>query len=232
MVNHRALVGLGLGLLAGCGGSASSTDAGTADAEVTWARYVIEPGDHDAIIEGGGDDNPVTGFVPVTGRDYELALDPSAEYVLIDPVEPGDQLDWNKLPGLSDCGGVDLSADGAMFGWRWRIDVDPMRLEITAYANVDGVHAWSDSPLVELSADELAAAVALRYRVWPDADRFRFAITGAVGARVVDVSTELARGCPDVPLDAAKWAAGLYFGGTSVAPSRITAVVREQPFAR
>ncbi|HUQ00947.1 MAG TPA: hypothetical protein VM261_00570 [Kofleriaceae bacterium] len=197
-----------------------------------WATYAIEPGQHDATISGGTDDNPLRGFQTIAGRDYQLAFDPSAAYVLTQPTDPDDQLDWNKLPGLSDCGTIDLAVDGAMFGWRWRVDLAPPVLEVTAYANATRVHQWPPDPLFALSADELAADAPLRYRVWPDGDVFRFAVTGAIGARVIDVTAELPRACPATPVLDFKWAAGLYFGGTSVAPSRISARVSERAFAR
>jgi hypothetical protein len=214
---------------AACGDDAASSD----DAAVeVWAQYVIDPGQHDAIVVGGAPDNPLRGFQTIAGRDYQLAFDPSAAYVLTQPTDPDDQLDWNKLPGLSDCGTIDLALDGAMFGWRWRVDLAPPVLELTAYANATSVHQWPAEPLFTLSAEELAADAPLRYRVWPDGDVFRFAVTGAVGARPIDVTTTLPRACPATPALDFKWAAGLYFGGTSVAPSRITARVSERPFER
>lgn len=196
-------------------------DAGP-DAEPAWATYTIAPGDHEATLTG----DALAGFVDVEARDYQLAFDPSAAYVLTEPVEPEDQLDWNKLPGLSDCGAFDLSVEGVMFGWRWRIDLDPPRLEVTAYANASGVHQWPDEPLLTLSAAELAEAAPLRYQLGSDGADFTFAITGTIGGRDVDVATTLPRGCTDA--EGSRWAAGLYFGGTSVAPSTITARMLEE----
>ncbi len=221
--------------LASCGGPETSepVDAPAPDAFVeVWATYVILPGRHDADIEGGAPDSPLRGFQTIDGRDYRFAFNPSAAYVLTEPTEPGDQLDWNKLPGLSDCGTIDLAIDGAMFGWRWRVDLDPPVLEVTAYANATGVHQWPPDPLVTLTAGELALDAPLRYRVWPDGDVFRFAITGDLGGRPVDVQASLPRACPATPALDFKWASGLYFGGTSVAPSRITGHVAERSFTR
>jgi hypothetical protein len=230
----RAAATLPALILAACGGSDAAdpadAPAAAADAAPVWARYVIEPGAHDAIVEGGTAGNPLAGFLEVTGRDYQLAFDASAAYVITAPVEPTDQLDWNKLPGLSDCGVVDLSLDGAMFGWRWRTDLEPMRLEITAYANAAGTHQWLDEPLVTLTAADLAAETPLRYRLWPAGDAFHFTITGTVADLPIDAAATLPRSCPAVPATIAKWAAGLYFGGTSTAPSRITATVTERAF--
>jgi hypothetical protein len=218
----------------GCAGpdAAAPIDAVEIDAFVeVWATYVIPPGRHDADIEGGTPDSPLRGFQTIAGRDLRFAFDPSAAYVLTEPTEPGDQLDWNKLPGLSDCGTIDLSVDGAMYGWRWRVDLDPPLLEVTAYANATGVHQTPPDPLFTLTAAELALDAPLRYRVWPDGDVFRFTVSGAVADRAIDVSTTLPRACPATPASDFKWAAGLYFGGTSVAPSRITGRVAERPFS-
>lgn len=215
-------------LLCACGDEVGSPSP---DAPVTvWAQYVIEPGQHDAIVVGGAPENPLRGFQTIDGRDYQFAFDPSAAYVLTQPTEPDDQRDWNKLPGLSDCGTIDLSVDGAMFGWRWRVDLAPPVLEVTAYANASSVHQWPAEPMFTLSADELAADAPLRYRVWPDGDIFRFTVTGAIGARPIDVEQTLPRACPATPALDFKWAAGLYFGGTSVAPSRITGRISETGF--
>lgn len=113
-----------------------------------------------------------------------------------------------------------------MFGWRWRNDLDPSRLEITAYANADGVHQWQDDPLVSLTGDELAEEAPLRYRIWSDGGVYGFSIEGTIGGRTIDVATTLPRGCTDAT--ASRWAAGLYFGGTSVAPTTITARIAER----
>lgn len=199
------------------------------DAPVEWATYTIPAGQHPAMIGGGAPDNPLRGVVSVPGRDYRFAFDASAAYVLTMPVQPEDQLDWNKLPGLSDCEQPDLSADGLMFGWRWRIDVEPRVLEVTAYANNTRVHLTTPVMLA-LTAEELAADLPLRYRLWIDGDRYRFTIAGDLAGRPIDVTAELPRVCTSAP-DAAKWAAGFYFGGTSVAPQVITARVSERPFA-
>jgi hypothetical protein len=51
-------------------------------------------------------------------------------YRITNPVQPDDQLDWNKLPGVSDCGQLDLAQDGFMFAWRWRLDLTPNVLEL------------------------------------------------------------------------------------------------------
>lgn len=213
------------------GGAGAGPDAAPEpDGGPAWATYTIEPGEHDATVSGGTRDSPLAGFVEVEGRDYQLALDASAAYVITEPVEPQDQLDWNKLPGLSDCGAFDLAQDGVMFGWRWRIELDPPRLEITAYANADGVHQWPQDALVSLTGEELAEEAPLRYRIWSDGGVYGFSIDGTIGGRTIDVATTLPRGCADEAGGSARWAAGLYFGGTSVAPTTITARIAERAF--
>jgi hypothetical protein len=219
--------------LAACGGLPEPYDPPDAPPAVdapppVWATYTIPAGRHPATITGGGPDNPLRAIVMVGGRDYQFAFDTSAEYVLTMPVQPDDQLDWNKLPGLSDCGTADLSVNGAMFGWRWRLDLDPRVLEVTAYVNNDSVHVMTPV-LLALTDAELAADQPLRYRLWLDRDRYRFTIFGTIGGRPIDASGDLPRVCPTADPLAGKWAAGLYFGGTSVAPSPITGRIVEQP---
>ncbi|MGN6105424.1 MAG: hypothetical protein ACTHU0_09995 [Kofleriaceae bacterium] len=131
------------------------------------------------------------------------------------------------MPGLSDCGDIDLSINGLMFGWRWRLDVAPPRLEITAYANHDGVHLTAPAPLVTLDADDLADEQPLRYRVYREPSAYRFAIEGVVRDRPIQAAAMLPRGCTAFPIDEIAWAAGFYFGGTSTAPHQITARIRE-----
>lgn len=220
---------LGWLTVAGCGAPAATPDARPADAAVdagaVWATYTIAVGAHYATVSGGGPGSPRDGLSELAGRDYQFRFDASARYVLTDPVEPNDQLDWNKLPGYADCGVVDLAVAGAMFGWRWRPDLEV--LELTAYANADGVHQSITPALVALTGDELAAT--LRYQVHSDGDRYRFAIDGAAGARPIAARGELPRGCPAEPALGLRLAAGLYFGGTSPAPSVITGQILESP---
>ncbi|CAN5901562.1 hypothetical protein BH11MYX2_BH11MYX2_39240 [soil metagenome] len=222
----RALVLLPI-LLAACIQSAPNVAAGT---DRPWATYMISSGDHDASVENREPRNPIDGVTDVVGRDYELALNESAMYVLTAPTQPGDQFDWNKLPGLSDCGSTDLSVDGAMFGWRWRVDTEPMQLEITAYANNNGEHITTVEPLVTLSADDLVEAAPLHYRVARDQDTYTFSVRGPVGDRTVEASTTISRRCVEMQRDPLAWAGAFYFGGTSVAPQLITAQMREKPF--
>ncbi|HLL25501.1 MAG TPA: hypothetical protein VK427_25365 [Kofleriaceae bacterium] len=209
--------------LAAC--SAPSTTS-TPDAPTeTWARYAIAAGAHGAHVLDAIPRNPIQGVTDVIGRDYELVLDPSAIYTLAE--EPNDQLDWNKLPGFSDCGEIDLSRDGAMFGWRWRPELGV--LELAAYANNAGVHLDA-GVLATLDAEDLAARVPLRYRVWREPTTYRFELAGEARGRLIAANATLPRRCVDEPLDPLAWAGAFYFGGTSTAPHEITAQIRERVF--
>ncbi len=213
----------------------SPRDAGT-DAQpgpvASWARYTIAPGAHGALLMTSGAGDPMSGFASgVSGRDYDLAFDSSAIYTITKLVEPNDQLDWNKLPGLSDCGTIDLAADGAMFGWRWRLDTTPNVLEITAYANDAGKHTTPTAPMVTLDAADLASVTPLRYRLWMDGSLYRFAIAGVIRGRTIDAAVTLGRRCGSTAPSSlpVQWAAGFYFGGTSTAPTTITSRIFERP---
>lgn len=203
----------------------------TTDADAPeWARYTIAPGAHAATLTDAAAGHPLAGLVKgVSARAYRFAFDSSAAYVIANPVEPNDQLDWNKLPGLSDCNGVDLAKDGVMFGWRWRVDTSPNVLEITAYANQAGVHETAASPLLTLDAADLASETPLRYRIAMDGALYRFAIDGIVRGREIAAMTTLPRRCAttEPATLTIQWAAGLYFGGTSTAPSTITGRISE-----
>lgn len=199
-------------------------------AEQPWATYTIAPGDHTATVARLELRSPIDGVTDVVGRDYELALDASASYLLAQPTQPEDQYDWNKLPGLSDCGGIDLAEDGAMFGWRWRVDLEVV--EITAYANNAGEHLTfgNDVPLVTLDAEDLAAEAPLRYRITREQTRYVFQISGEVRGRGIAATATLPRRCTEMPVAPLAWAGAFYFGGTSVAPQQITAKIRERTF--
>ncbi|MBX3157764.1 MAG: hypothetical protein KF773_17480 [Deltaproteobacteria bacterium] len=199
-------------VVAACG-APSSPASPDAAAEPRWVQYVIPAGEHTARVVDGEFRNPIVGVTDVVGRDYELAFDATAVYELGDD----DQYDWNKLPGLSDCGEIDLSRDGAMFGWRWRVDVAPPVLEIAAYANNAGVHLTSD---VLVTLDAAALETPIRYTVAREAARYVFAANG--------VAAELPRRCAGEALDPLAWAGEFYFGGTSTAPHDVTARIRER----
>ena len=197
----------------------------------SWALYTIMPGAHSASISMASPGNPISLFTTVSGRDYRFRFGPSAAYVITKSTQPEDQLDFNKLPGFSDCGTLDLSVNGAMFGWRWRLDLTPNVLEVYAYANNASKHLWSTGPLLTLDADDLRSDTPLRYRVWIDGAQYRFAVSGTMRGRAVSATTTLPRACAGTNPSGIKWASGLYFGGTSTVPNKITGYVFEIPFA-
>lgn len=214
--------------------SDAATDSGvdSGDSVSSWSLYTIAIAAHSATISNAASGAPIDGLVNgTTGRDYRFAFDPSAEYTLTAPVQPNDQMDWNKLPGISDCNQIDLSADGVMFGWRWRLDTTPKVLEITAYANDSSTHLEA-APLVTLDADDLASVTPLHYRLWIDGAHYQFSISGNMRGRSISETATLARECTTTATSTLElqWAAGFYFGGTSVSPSIITGHVFEVPF--
>lgn len=194
-----------------------------------WNRHVIAPGNHGAsVVPGATAPAPLLGFTRLSARTYHLIFDSTARYRITDPVEPEDQFDWNKLPGLSDCGTPDLAVNGFMFGWRWNLAAGPA-LELTAYANNDGTHLWSDEPLLTLTRAQVDARrpIWFRLRISNDRERYEFTIRTVLAGQEVVAHDTLPRACPNRPRDVNKWAGGFYFGGTSVAPQRIRASIFE-----
>jgi hypothetical protein len=192
-----------------------------------WNTHTIARGRHNATVQRGASaPAPLLGVTRAAGRSYHLILDASARYTITDPVEPGDQLDWNKLPGLSDCDQLDLAVHGFMFAWRWRTDLTPRILELNAYWNHDGVHEWPDEPLLRLTRAQVDARKPIWYRLRISNDRQSYEFTlQRAGGRAHTYRAD--RSCPSARRNVRKWAGGFYFGGTSVAPHRIRAWVHE-----
>ena len=210
----------------------ASTDTAV-DPLAGWALYTIAPGAHSATVTPGKANNPLSGLISgKAGRDFQFVFDPTAMYTITMPAQPQDQLDWNKLPGFSDCNQFDLSVDGAMFGWRWRLDTNPKVLEVTAYANNASTHLTPQKPLTTLDADDLMSRTPLHYRVWIDGANYGFSIDGTIRGRPINVQTTLTRKCATMtPAQLLfQWASGFYFGGTSTSPSTITGRVSEIPY--
>lgn len=194
-----------------------------------WSTYTVAQGSHSASVQPGAEaTQPLAGFlIPgVTERRFHFAFDSTARYVLTEPTQPEDQYDWNKLPGLSDCGDLDLSQSGFMFGWRWRLDLEPKVLEVTAYANVDGVHLTPPDPLLTMTAEQVDAQLPLWFeaRVSDDRQRYEFRAVGP-GSRTATAT--LPRECAGDGAPGWQWAAGFYFGGTSTAPTTVTGTMNE-----
>lgn len=195
-----------------------------------WNQHTIARGNHSASVQRGASaPEPLLGLTRLAGRSYHLIFDSSARYTITDPTEPDDQLDWNKLPGLSDCQDFDLAQNGFMFGWRWRTDLTPRVLELTAYANDDGVHDWPVAPLLVLTRAQVDASrpIWFRLRISNDGQDYEFTVRTVLGGQEEVHSVRMPRSCPARPRDLRKWAGGFYFGGTSVAPQRIRASIFE-----
>ena len=196
-----------------------------------WAKYSIAAGAHSATVDqNGAPSSPLAGFTNVSSRSYRFIFGSGAAYVLSNPVQPDDQFDYNKLPGFSDCGTTDLSQDGAMFGWRWRLDTSPKRLEIVHYANNAGTHLYPNTPLVSFTQSELDAQPSLRYEVavgGPGNSKYLFHIEGTVSGRSINVYAEHPRRCSATSPTGLKWASGFYFGGTSTAPQPLEGWILE-----
>lgn len=197
-----------------------------------WARYTIPLGGHSATVApNGASRSPLAGISFATGRTYDFIFTPSAMYEITNPAQPGDQLDWNKLPGLSDCGQVDLAQDGFMFAWRWRLDTNPRVLELAHYANNAGTHLYPAQGVVTLDEADLMAEEPLRFELaigGAGNSKYLFHLSGTIRGRVIDVREEHPRRCASSSTSALKWAAGFYFGGTSTAPQAIIGYVQEQ----
>src|SRR5205085_2437657 len=83
-----------------------------------------------------------------------------------------------------------LSVDGAMFAWRWRIDVTPNVLEVTAYANNASKHLTAATPMVVLDEADLESTSPLHYRLSLDGATYRFVVSGSVRGRTISEASE------------------------------------------
>jgi hypothetical protein len=210
---------------------AGINDAGINDAGLprhwSFAKYTIPVGAHSATVAmNGASRAPLAGLTSVSARTYQFIFDATAMYELTNPAQPGDQLDWNKLPGLSDCGQFDLARDGLMFAWRWHLDTSPRVLEIAHYANNAGTHLYPAQGLVRFDEAELRSETPLTHELEIAATEYRFHLFGTLGTRVIDERATFPRRCTS-STTALKWASGFYFGGTSTAPQPITGFVQE-----
>jgi hypothetical protein len=208
-------------------------DAGMLPEHWGWARYTIAQGAHSATVAmNGASRSPLAGISFATARTYDFIFDASAMYEITNPAQPGDQLDWNKLPGLSDCNQVDLAQDGFMFAWRWRLDTMPRVLELAHYANNAGTHLYPQQGIVTLDEADLLAEEPLHFELsigGAGNSKYLFHISGTVRGRLIDVTGEHPRRCASSSPSGFKWAAGFYFGGTSTAPQQIVGYVHEPP---
>ena len=122
-----------------------------------------------------------------------LPLWPSAAYVITKPTQPEDQLDFNKLPGFSDCGTLDLSVNGAMFSWRWRLDRRRMCSKCTPTQTTRANTCGRRDRFLRWMPTTSRSDTPLRYRVWIDGAQYRFAVSGTMRGRAVSATTTLPR---------------------------------------
>lgn len=186
-----------------------------------FSQYRIDVGSHVAsVLVGDGARAPLAGVTTASRRTVTVELNPSFRYVITRPVEPGDQWDYNKMPGLSDCAQFDLARDGLMWAWRWNTEDEV--LELATYANNASTHLFGET-VATFSAAQLDAKPSVTLGIEIRADDYLFTYRHGSTTR----SISMTRRCADTSVGASKWASGLYFGGTSTAPSIIWANVKE-----
>lgn len=192
---RRTIVGL-IALLAGAVG-ACTPDPGPAGpgGPVQPTRWYILAGHHEAT------DQRIE-LTTVDSLSFSVRFDDSAAYTSIDPAN---QLDWNKLRGMSDCGAHHQTAS-ARVGWRW----NGTAVELGAYTYAGGVVTSTVlGAIAPGSTHELTIAA--------DGASYRFTLDG--------VTTTMPRGCADVGV--VKYHLWPYFGGDEVAPHDITIDILE-----
>lgn len=152
-----------------------------------------------------------------SGLSYLFAFNGTANYT----VAAEDQGDYNKLPGMGDCGSLDIARNGAMFGWRWNKTTNT--LQISPYANAFGVHQYKEShptqvAMVELEMADIQSYAPLRYDIQIDGAKYLFTISGTLpSGRIINAKSTLPRGC-DAGATRLKNGSHFYFGGTRTAP--------------
>ena len=214
----RSLLALLLTVLSGASRANESPLEAAAEA-AHFGKRTVHRGHHYALA--------LPSLTTASGVAYRFAFDDSAIYTL----SAANQLDYNKLPGFSDCGSIDLAQNGAMFGWRW--NPATQRVQISAYANAGGRHQyWENHPssvkLVELDPKEFLAFAPLHYAIEIQGGDYTFRVWGTLpGGRVIDASSRLQRGCSDRPRRL-KLGSTLYFGGTQTAPHDVSGWVLDE----
>jgi len=165
----------------------SCTPSVGSPAPVTWT---IPAGQHEAT-------GSTLALTSADTLSFAVRFDASAVYQTVDPQN---QLDVNKLRGMSDCGHVH-DVDSARFGWRWTGSA----IEITAYVYNAGSRSW-----VVLGYVQPGEWHDMVLEVTPGG--YRFALDGVVTTRP--------RACTATGLT--KYSLWPYFGGTEVAPHTVT----------
>ena len=135
--------------------------------------------------------------------DFTACFDESAAYDLGN----SNQLDTNKLFGLSDCSSLHHK-NSARFGWRWSIE--KKTVEIMAYSYANGVRSY------DLVGD-LAPGVNGQFSIRMEGNRYIFNLNGR--------EVQQPRFCSDG--GGVKYRLYPYFGGDEVAPHDVRVWVKK-----
>jgi hypothetical protein len=186
-----------------------------------------------------------------TTLEYQAAFNLTAIYKHARQVDGRDyQGSWNKLPGFSDCGQLNMLYSGAMFGWRW----DPVndRLEVNPFANAftgepnklgqcvegggckpnhhqDAASGVKGPAPWVIKRNELNAFNPLTYRIEIKGKTYLFSIKDTKGKVLREWTTP--RKCDNKP-NALKLGSNLFFGGQLMAPHEVSAYIKGLPSKR
>ena len=133
----------------------------------------------------------------------QVQFDESAQYTSRDPVN---QLDVNKLWGVSDCGS-NHNKNSIRFGWRW--DLDAEQIEILMYRRKNSKFSFKS----------------LGYALTDDVNYMSLNITKTNYIMSLNgVTDSMSRSC-DTPCS--RYYLYPYFGGTERAPHDITILIKQ-----
>lgn len=135
--------------------------------------------------------------------DIQVQFDESAQY---DSQDPANQLDVNKLWGVSDCG-TTHSKNSIRFGWRW--DLDAEQIEILMYRRKN-----SEFSFKSLGYTNIGNLNYMSLNI--TADSYVMTLNG--------VTDSMSRSC-DTPCS--RYYLYPYFGGTDRAPHDVTILIKQ-----
>lgn len=154
------------------------------------------------IKEGQQYTGSVTSEVKTTELKFKVMFDSSAKYSTVDP---GNQIDINKLYGFSDCG-TEHHTQSARFGWRWSND----SLRLFAYCYKNSTLTFHEMGTVTLG-EEHSCSIQI------SGEKYIFNLNGNVH--------EMERGCADT--NGKRYRLFPFFGGDEMAPHQITIKIME-----
>lgn len=195
----------------------SDTELDAAAKAAGYSKQTVLKGMHSAILWPW--------LTTSSGISYQFAFNSTANYT----IAAEDQLDYNKLPGIGDCGSLDIARNGAMFGWRWNKATNT--LQISPFANAFGVHQYKDNfpasvAMVELDMADIQSYAPLRYDIQIDGTKYLFSISGTLpNGRIINAKSTLPRGC-DAGANRIKNGSHFYFGGNRVAPANTSGYMK------